>query len=48
MIGDGILFHQAEDEFVFVGRAQAGNWLRYHGETGGYRTSRSKPIAARR
>jgi vanillate/3-O-methylgallate O-demethylase len=36
VIGDGILFHQGQDEFVFVGRAQAGNWLRYHGETGDY------------
>jgi vanillate/3-O-methylgallate O-demethylase len=36
VIGDGILFRQDQEEFVFVGRAQAGNWLRYHGETGGY------------
>jgi vanillate/3-O-methylgallate O-demethylase len=35
-IGDGILFRQEKDEFVFVGRAQAGNWLRYQGEVGGY------------
>ena len=35
-IGDGILFRESPDEFVFVGRAQAGNWLRYHGETGDY------------
>ena len=37
VIGDGILFRESEDEFLFVGRAPAGNWLRYHGETGDYR-----------
>jgi vanillate/3-O-methylgallate O-demethylase len=37
VIGDGILFREGEDEFLFVGRAQAGNWLRYQGEIGGYR-----------
>jgi len=36
VIGDGILFHLAEDEFVFVGRAPAANWLEFQGETGGY------------
>jgi vanillate/3-O-methylgallate O-demethylase len=36
VIGDGILFHEAEDEYVYVGRAPATNWLLYHGETGGY------------
>jgi vanillate/3-O-methylgallate O-demethylase len=36
VIGDGILFHLDEDEFVFVGRAPAANWLEYQGETGGY------------
>jgi vanillate/3-O-methylgallate O-demethylase len=36
VIGDGILFHLEEQEFVFVGRNPAANWLRYHGETGGY------------
>jgi vanillate/3-O-methylgallate O-demethylase len=36
VIGDGILFRENKDEFLFVGRAQAGNWLRFHGETGGY------------
>jgi len=36
VIGDGILFHEAEDEYVYVGRAPASNWLMYHGETGGY------------
>jgi vanillate/3-O-methylgallate O-demethylase len=36
VIGDGILFHEADDEYVYVGRAPATNWLLYHGETGGY------------
>ncbi|HEX3830636.1 MAG TPA: hypothetical protein VHW04_01625, partial [Solirubrobacteraceae bacterium] len=37
VIGDGILFHLADEEFVWVGRAPAANWLRYQAETGGYR-----------
>jgi vanillate/3-O-methylgallate O-demethylase len=36
VIGDGILFHLAEEEFVWVGRAPAANWLQYQAETGGY------------
>jgi vanillate/3-O-methylgallate O-demethylase len=36
VIGDGILFHLDEDEYVFVGRAPAANWLQFHGETGSY------------
>ncbi len=36
VIGDGILFHLAEDEYVYVGRNPAANWLNYHAETGGY------------
>ena len=36
VIGDGILFHLAEDAFVFVGRAPAANWLEFQAETGGY------------
>jgi vanillate/3-O-methylgallate O-demethylase len=36
VIGDGILFHEAEDEYVYVGRAPGANWLQYHAETGGY------------
>lgn len=36
VIGDGILFHLAENELVFVGRAPSANWLKFHGETGGY------------
>jgi vanillate/3-O-methylgallate O-demethylase len=36
VIGDGILFHLDEDEFVWVGRAPGANWLLYRAETGGY------------
>lgn len=51
VIGDGILFRESADEFVFVGRAPAGNWLRYHGETGDYpdleiETDRRSPMNA--
>ena len=34
VIGDGILFHLAEEEYVFVGRAPVGNWLLYQGSKG--------------
>ncbi|MEV7649468.1 aminomethyl transferase family protein [Arthrobacter sp. NPDC089319] len=51
VIGDGILFHEAEGEYVYVGRSPAANWLIYHGETGGYdvdievdRRSPSRPM----
>jgi vanillate/3-O-methylgallate O-demethylase len=36
VIGDGILFHLADEEFVWVGRAPVANWLSYRAETGGY------------
>jgi vanillate/3-O-methylgallate O-demethylase len=36
VIGDGILFHEEDELYVFVGRAPAANWLRYHAATGGY------------
>ena len=36
VIGDGILFYLAEDQFVYVGRAPAANWLMFHAQTGGY------------
>ena len=35
VIGDGILFHLAPNELVYVGRAPAANWLQFHAETGG-------------
>jgi vanillate/3-O-methylgallate O-demethylase len=37
VIGDGILFHLDEDEFVWVGRNPAATWLRYQCETGDYK-----------
>lgn len=36
VIGDGILFRLAEEEYVYVGRSPAANWLLYQGQTGGY------------
>jgi len=36
VVGDGILFYLAEEELLYVGRAPASNWLRYHAATGGY------------
>lgn len=36
VIGDGIIFWLAEEEFVYVGRAPAANWLRYQAEKGNY------------
>jgi vanillate/3-O-methylgallate O-demethylase len=36
VIGDGILFHLDEDEFVWVGRAPVANWLAYRAESSGY------------
>ncbi len=34
VIGDGILFHLADEEFVFVGRAPVANWLTFRGSRG--------------
>jgi vanillate/3-O-methylgallate O-demethylase len=36
VIGDGILFHLAQNELVFVGRAPSANWIMFNAETGGY------------
>jgi vanillate/3-O-methylgallate O-demethylase len=36
VIGDGILFHLDDEEYVWVGRAPVANWLEYKAETGGY------------
>jgi vanillate/3-O-methylgallate O-demethylase len=51
VIGDGILFHEGEQEYVYVGRSPAANWLLFRGETGGYdvdivvdRRSPSRPM----
>ena len=37
VIGDGILFYLAADEFLFVGRTPTVNWIQFHAETGGYK-----------
>ncbi|WP_313816876.1 aminomethyl transferase family protein [Citricoccus sp.] len=51
VIGDGILFHEDQDQYTYVGRAPATNWLKFHAETGGYdveliedRRSPSRPM----
>jgi len=36
VIGDGILFHLAQNELLFVGRTPTVNWIQFHAETGGY------------
>jgi vanillate/3-O-methylgallate O-demethylase len=36
VIGDGIIFWLAEEEFVYVGRAPAANWLMFQAQKGGY------------
>ncbi|HXP85402.1 MAG TPA: hypothetical protein VN841_11820 [Bryobacteraceae bacterium] len=36
VVGDGILFHMAENSMVFVGRAPSANWIQFNAETGGY------------
>ena len=36
VIGDGILFHLEENEYVFVGRVPTVNWLQFNAETGDY------------
>lgn len=36
VIGDGILFHEEEEQFNFVGRTPTVNWIQFHAETGGY------------
>lgn len=35
-IGDGILFPEAEDAYLYVGRPPVVSWLTYHAETGDY------------
>ncbi|WEX10398.1 aminomethyltransferase family protein [Chelativorans sp. AA-79] len=59
VIGDVILFHLDENQYLIVGRAPTINWVQFHGETGGYdvkldRDDRSpsrplgKPVVRRR
>jgi len=42
VIGDGILFHLDDEEYVWVGRAPVANWLLYQAETGGYNVEAEK------
>jgi vanillate/3-O-methylgallate O-demethylase len=42
VIGDGILFHLAEERLLYVGRAPAANWLLFQAETGGYKVEAIK------
>jgi vanillate/3-O-methylgallate O-demethylase len=39
VIGDGILFHLADSELLFVGRAPTVNWIQFHCESGGYKVN---------
>ena len=59
VIGDVILFHLAESQYLIVGRAPTINWVEFHGQTSGYdvkldRDDRSpsrpggKPVVRRR
>ena len=42
VVGDGILFHMAENSLTYVGRAPSANWIQFHAETGGYNVTTSK------
>ena len=35
VIGDGILFHLAENKLSYVGRAPSASWIEFHAKTGG-------------
>ena len=39
VIGDVILFHLADRQFLIVGRVPTINWVEFHGKTGGYDVS---------
>jgi vanillate/3-O-methylgallate O-demethylase len=36
IIGDGIIHREADDDFMYVGRSPAANWLLFNAERGGY------------
>ncbi|HEX3803502.1 MAG TPA: hypothetical protein VHV75_11750 [Solirubrobacteraceae bacterium] len=36
VIGDGILFRQDDEEYIYVGRAPCANWLAFQAQAGGY------------
>ena len=42
VIGDGILFHLAENKLNFVGRAPSASWIEFHAKTGGYNVTTEK------
>ena len=42
VIGDGILFHLAENKLSYVGRAPSASWIEFHAKTGGYNVTTSK------
>jgi vanillate/3-O-methylgallate O-demethylase len=42
VIGDGILFHLAENKLSFVGRAPSASWIEFHAKTGGYNVTTTK------
>jgi vanillate/3-O-methylgallate O-demethylase len=42
VIGDGILFHLAENSMAFVGRAPSASWIQFHAEKGGYNVTTEK------
>ncbi len=42
VIGDGILFHLAENKLLFVGRAPSASWIQFHAETGGFNVTSKK------
>src|ERR1700761_2646717 len=42
VIGDGILFHLAENSLLFVGRAPTASWIQFHAETGGFNVTTKK------
>ncbi len=51
VIGDGILFHEEQDQYTYVGRAPVTNWLMFQAENGNYdvevlvdRRSPSRPM----
>ncbi len=39
VIGDGILFHLDDEEFLYVGRSPAANWLTWRARTGTTRST---------
>ncbi|MDN5732178.1 MAG: aminomethyl transferase family protein [Yaniella sp.] len=51
IIGDGIVFHEEQDQYTYVGRAPVTNWLMFHARYGDYdveltadRRSPSRPM----